>query len=332
MFLSEPQRKLRVGEGEKSFWKGNSNHTGVHSKKTDVIAPVWALLAQLGSCRHQWACVCVCPITGVVPVGKSVASWSAGRFGRLAGLTMQSLAWRFWGRLSGMTMQSHSTVVFIGMVTCCQIARCDSWKPLSAPGVKSVLRGSFRKAERKASCSSYHAQYRKRFRASYIVREDTQRCARWERERERERERDWSDGAVFFFLSHMRVISFVCDVRTFEKTPKENPTWKIIHPTVLAQCEWMQKGGESENYQACFLRMIELVWFTRIHWIGKCIERSEDTCISCTSGARDFFSSVSCRQHGTCRWHTSIYTWSNDVVCSLFFLFLLIFCLTKVRK
>ena len=86
--------------------------------------------AQWGSFRH-WARAGVS--TGFVPVTiKLVASWC----GDLADCQVWPCkAMTRWCR---------------GMVTCCQIARYDSWKPLSAPGqtwVKSVLHGSFRKAQ-----------------------------------------------------------------------------------------------------------------------------------------------------------------------------------------
>ena len=90
------------------------------------------------------------------------AHWLCASDDQTGGVIMV-MAWRF-GRLTGRTMQSlgmHNSVADCqewpceamarwchGMVTCCQMARYDSWKPSSTPVSKSVLGGSFRKAQR----------------------------------------------------------------------------------------------------------------------------------------------------------------------------------------
>ena len=123
-----------------------------------------------GSCLNDHVYLCLS--TGFVPVMIKLSGVMAWRFGRLTGMPMQSLSVaQFGSRLPGMLMQSHGTVLswhgdllvprptfLISMLTCCQKARYDSLKPLSAPGqtwVESVLYGSFERtsgAPREAAC------------------------------------------------------------------------------------------------------------------------------------------------------------------------------------
>ena len=106
--------------------------------------------------------VSVCPLD-LCPLAincKPVALWR----GDLAGWQVwpcKALAWRFGRRLPVMTMQSHGTVVHGAIVTCCQIARYDSWKPLSAPGQKQTSTSKFfskdqARAPREAPCFKKH--------------------------------------------------------------------------------------------------------------------------------------------------------------------------------
>ena len=117
----------------------NANVAGASYKLTYFPSlgpwgPVGLLPALMSARTCVCVCVCVCVSTGFVPVTiKPVVSWR----GDLADCQV-------WP-CKAMVRRCHS------MVTCCQKARNDSWKPLPAPGqtwVKSVLRGSFRKAQR----------------------------------------------------------------------------------------------------------------------------------------------------------------------------------------